>query len=45
MFTKKQRQINWILVAVLLVLSSEPYDAEEYIRDYDAFVREVNGHA
>ena len=31
--------------SVLLVLSSEPYDAEEYIRDYDAFVREVNGHA
>ena len=24
---------------------SEPYDAEEYIRDYDAFVREVNGRA
>ena len=31
--------------SVLLVLSSEPYDAEEYIRDYDAFVREVNGRA
>ena len=31
--------------SVLLVLSSEPYDAEEYIRDYEAFVREVNGRA
>ena len=31
--------------SVLLVLSSEPYDADEYIRDYDAFVREVNGRA
>ena len=31
--------------AVLLVLSNEPYDAAEYIRDYDAFVREVNGRA
>lgn len=31
--------------SVLLVLASEPYDATEYIRDYDTFVREVNGHA
>ena len=31
--------------SVLLVLSNEPYDAAEYIRDYDAFVREVNGRA
>ncbi len=31
--------------SVLLVLSNEPYDNSEYIRDYDAFVREVNGHA
>lgn len=31
--------------SVLLVLSSEAYDPDEYIRDYDAFVREVNGRA
>lgn len=31
--------------SVLLVLSSEAYDPEEYIRDYDAFVREVSGRA
>lgn len=31
--------------SVLLVLSSEPYDPQEYIRDYDEFVREVSGHA
>lgn len=31
--------------SVLLVLSNEAYDPDEYIRDYDAFVKEVNGHA
>lgn len=31
--------------SVLLVLSSEPYDPQEYIRDYDDFVREVSGRA
>lgn len=31
--------------SVLLVLSSEPYDPQEYIRDYDEFVREVSSHA
>ncbi|MDY3817164.1 MAG: FdtA/QdtA family cupin domain-containing protein [Candidatus Limiplasma sp.] len=31
--------------SVLLVLSSEAYDPGEYIRDYDAFVREVSGRA
>ncbi len=30
--------------SVLLCLSSEHYDAEEYIRDYDEFVRIVNEH-
>lgn len=28
--------------SVLLVLASEHYDAEEYIRDYSAFVNEIN---
>lgn len=28
--------------SVLLCLSSEHYNAEEYIRDYDAFVKEVS---
>lgn len=28
--------------SVLLCLSSEHYDAEEYIRDYDEYVKEVN---
>lgn len=28
--------------SVLLVLASEHYDGSEYIRDYDAFIREVN---
>ena len=28
--------------SVLLCLASEHYDAEEYIRDYDAYVKEVN---
>lgn len=27
--------------SVLLVLASEHYDQEEYIRDYDAFIKEV----
>ena len=31
--------------SVLLVLSNEPYDPDEYIRQYDDFVKEVNGHA
>lgn len=31
--------------SVLLVLSSEAYDPGEYIRDYDAYVREVNADA
>ena len=31
--------------SVLLVLSNEPYDPDEYIRRYDDFVKEVNGHA
>ena len=31
--------------SVLLVLASEHYDASEYIRDYDAFVREVTANA
>ncbi|MEG0833799.1 MAG: WxcM-like domain-containing protein, partial [Oscillospiraceae bacterium] len=30
--------------SVLLVLASEHYDAAEYIRDYDVFVKEVNSH-
>ena len=31
--------------SVLLVLSNEAYDPDEYIRDYDAFVKEVNADA
>ena len=31
--------------SVLLVLSNESYDPDEYIRDYDAFVQEVNADA
>ena len=31
--------------SVLLVLSNEAYAPGEYIRDYDAFLQEVNGHA
>ncbi len=31
--------------SVLLALSNEPYDPDEYIRDYDAYVREVAGDA
>lgn len=30
--------------SVLLVLASTHYDGSEYIRDYDDFLREVNGH-
>lgn len=30
--------------SVLLVLSNEHYDPQEYIRDYDAFAKEVNGN-
>lgn len=29
--------------SVLLCLASEHYDADEYIRDYDAFIEEING--
>lgn len=29
--------------SVLLVLCSEHYDGSEYIRDYDAFIKEVGG--
>lgn len=29
--------------SILLVLASEHYDGKEYIRDYDAFIREVGG--
>ena len=31
--------------SVLLVLSNEAYDPDEYIRDYDAFVQEVRADA
>ncbi|NBH81528.1 WxcM-like domain-containing protein [bacterium C-53] len=31
--------------SVLLVLASEHYDAEEYIRDYTAFIEEIHGGA
>lgn len=31
--------------SLLLVLSSEHFDPDEYIRDYDAFVKEVNQDA
>jgi len=31
--------------SVLLVLSNEAYDPDEYIRDYDAFLQEVNADA
>ena len=31
--------------SILLVLASEHYDGGEYIRDYDDFVREVQGNA
>lgn len=30
--------------SVLLVLASEHYDGEEYIRDYDEFLKEVKSH-
>ena len=29
--------------SVLLVLASEHYDGEEYIRDYDDYIREIEG--
>lgn len=29
--------------SILLVLASEHYDAEEYIRDYDEYIREIMG--
>ena len=28
--------------AVLMVLASDRYDADDYIRDYDEFIREVS---
>ncbi len=31
--------------SVLLVLASEHYDAQEYIRSYDAFAEEIKNHA
>lgn len=31
--------------SILLVLASEHYDGEEYIRDYDSFVKEVTTRA
>ena len=31
--------------SVLLVLASEHYDGSEYIRDYEAFIREIRGGA
>lgn len=31
--------------SVLLVMASEHYDAEEYIRDYDDYMREISGDA
>ncbi len=34
--------LNFSGDSVLLVLASEHYDAEEYIRDYDEFVKIVN---
>ena len=30
--------------SVLLVLASEHYDGDEYIREHEAFVKEVKGH-
>lgn len=30
--------------SVLLVLASEHYDSDEYIRDYDMFVKEIGGY-
>lgn len=36
---------DFSLDSILLVLASEHYDSTEYIRDYDAFVKEVNAHA
>ena len=30
-----------VVIAVLLVLASHPYDAADYIRDHDEFLAEV----
>jgi hypothetical protein len=30
---------------VVMVLASQPYDASDYIADYDQFLREANGPA
>ena len=38
-------QYHYSADATLLVLASDPYDAEDYIRDYDTFVREARGGA
>ncbi|NCP88395.1 MAG: hypothetical protein CO094_09840 [Anaerolineae bacterium CG_4_9_14_3_um_filter_57_17] len=35
-------QCNYSPDAVLLVFASRPYEAEDYIRDYEQFLREVN---
>jgi hypothetical protein len=35
-------QYRYTSDAVLLVLASEPYDAADYIRDYDAFLALVD---
>lgn len=34
-------QYKYTADAALLVLASEPYDASDYIRDYDVFLREI----
>ena len=36
-------QYRYSADAVLLVLASHPYDAADYIRDHDQFLREVRG--
>jgi hypothetical protein len=36
-------QFKYSKEAVLLVLASETYDADDYIRDYDLFLKEVKG--
>jgi hypothetical protein len=36
-------QYNYSEDAVLLVLASAAYDAHDYIRSYDDFLREVEG--
>ncbi|GJH09275.1 WxcM-like domain-containing protein [Caballeronia novacaledonica] len=36
---------NFSSGAVCLVLASRPYEEDDYIRDYQTFLRETNGHA